>query len=100
MIRQSLPPRDAPRLEGLTNWWKILGIVQKAEKDPQDCIFGDSCKRQKVIPKDVLEEKCGQTIQSKEYCIWTLSEGGRRTYVDGQTVLCGERLPSSRPFSR
>ena len=44
---------------------KILGIAQKAEKDPQDVIFGDNCKRQKVIPKDVLEEKCGQTIQSK-----------------------------------
>ena len=56
MIRQSLPPRDAPRLEGLTNWWEILGIVQKAERDPQDCIFGNSCKRQKMIPKDVLEE--------------------------------------------
>ena len=44
---------------------KILGIVQKAERDPQDCIFGNSCKRQKMIPKDVLEEKCGQTIYSQ-----------------------------------
>ena len=44
---------------------RVLGTVQKAERGPQDCIFGDSCKRQKVIPKDVLEEKCGQTIQSK-----------------------------------
>ena len=44
---------------------KFLGIVQKAEKDPQDCIFGNSCKRQKMIPRDVLEEKRGQTIQSK-----------------------------------
>ena len=35
---------------------KILGILQKAERDSQDCIFGDSCKRQKMIPKDVLEE--------------------------------------------
>ena len=56
MIRQSLPPRDAPRLEGLTKLVKILGILQKAERDPQDCIFGNSCKRQKMIPKDVLEE--------------------------------------------
>ena len=34
---------------------KILGIVQKAESDPQDLVFGDSCKRQKVIPKDIME---------------------------------------------
>ena len=33
-----------------------MGILQKAERDPQDCIFGNSCKRQKMIPKDVLEE--------------------------------------------
>ena len=67
MIRQSLPPRDAQRLEGLTNLVKILGIVQKAERDPQDCIFGDSCKRQKVIPKDVLEEKVWSNRIVKEY---------------------------------
>ena len=53
------------RLERFDQFLKILGIAQKAERDPQDCIFWDSCKRQKVIPKDVLEEKCGQTIQSK-----------------------------------
>ena len=35
---------------------KILGILQKAERDPEDCIFGNSCKRQKMIPKDVFEE--------------------------------------------
>ena len=35
---------------------KILGIVQKAERDPQDLVFGDSCKRQKVIPKDIIEK--------------------------------------------
>ena len=33
-----------------------MGILQKAERDPEDCIFGNSCKRQKMIPKDVLEE--------------------------------------------
>ena len=33
-----------------------LGDSAKAERDPQDCIFGNSCKRQKMILKDVLEE--------------------------------------------
>ena len=79
---------------------RILGIVQKAERDPQDCIFGDSCKRQKVIPKDVLEEKVWSNHTVKEYIMRTLVGGRRQTYVNGQTVLCGDRLPSSRPFSR
>ena len=78
---------------------KILGIVQKAESDPQDLVFGDSCKRQKVIPKDIME-KVWSNLTVKEYIVGTLIEGRRRTHVDGQTVLCGERLPSSRPFSR
>ena len=100
MIRQSLPPRDAQGLEGLTNLVKILGVVQKAERDPQDWIFGDSCKRQKVIPKDVLKKECGQNHTVREYILRTLVGGRRQTYVNGQTVLCGDRLPSSRPFMR
>ena len=79
---------------------RILGIVQKAERDPQDCIFGDSCKRQKVIPKDVLEEKVWSNHTVKEYIMRTLVGGRRQTCVNGQTVLCGDRLPSSRPFMR
>jgi hypothetical protein len=46
---------------------RVLGTVQKAERGPQDCIFGDSCKRQKVIPKDVLEEKVWSNRIVKEY---------------------------------
>ena len=76
---------------------KILGIVQKAESVPQDLVFGDSCKRQKVIPKGIME-KVWSNLTVKEYIMRTLVEGRRRTYVDGQTVLCGERLPSSPPF--
>ena len=74
-----------------------LGTVQKAERDPQDLIFGDSCKRQKLIPKDIMEE-VWSNLTVKEYLMRTLIEERRRTYVDGQTVLCGERLPSSPPF--
>ena len=75
---------------------KILGIVQKAERDPQDCVFGDSCKRQKVIPKDIMG-KVWSNLTVKECIMRTLIEGRRRAYVDGQTVLCGERLSSNRP---
>ena len=55
------------RLERFDQLVKILGIAQKAERDPQDCIFGDSCKRQKVIPKDVMEEKVWSNHIVKEY---------------------------------
>ena len=75
---------------------KILGIVQKAERDPQDLVFGDSCEWQKVIPKDIME-KVWSILTVKEYIMRTLIEGRRQTHMDGQTVLCGERLPSSRP---
>ena len=44
-----------------------MGIAQKAEKDPQDCIFGDSCKRQKVIPKDVLKENVVKPYVQRGY---------------------------------
>ena len=44
---------------------KILGVVQKAESDPQDYDFGDSCKRQKVIPKDIIGGICGDGAEGK-----------------------------------
>ena len=53
-------------------------------------------KRQKLIPKDVME-KMWSKLSVKEYMMRTLIEGRRQTHVNGQTVLCGERLPSSRP---
>ena len=59
---------------------EILGIVQKAESDPQRCY-----------------EKVWLNLTVKEYIMRTLIEGGRQTHVDGQNVLCGDRLPSSRP---
>ena len=49
-----------------------------------------------MIPKDVMEQ-VWLKLPVKEYIMRTLIEGGRHTHVDGQTVLCGERLPSSRP---
>ena len=49
-----------------------------------------------MIPKDVMEQ-VWLKLPVKEYIMRTLIEGGRQTPVDGQTVLCGERLPSSRP---
>ena len=49
-----------------------------------------------MIPKDIME-KVWSNLTVKEYIVGTLIEGRRRTHVDGQTVLCGERLPSSRP---
>ena len=49
-----------------------------------------------MIPKDIME-KVWSNLTVKEYIMRTLIEGRRRTHVDGQTVLCGERLPSSRP---
>ena len=58
--------------------------------------LGIVAKRQKVIPKDIME-KVWSNLTVKKYLMRTLIEGRRRTYVDGQTVLCGERLPSSRP---
>ena len=67
---------------------KILGIVQKAERDPQDFIFGDSCKRQKVIPKDIME-KVWSNLTVKEYLMRTSIEGRRRTHVDGQPCCVG-----------
>ena len=30
---------------------RILGIVQKAESDPQDLVFGDSCKKAESDPQ-------------------------------------------------
>ena len=45
---------------------KILGIVQKAERDPQDLVFGDSCERQKVITKSIME-KVWSNLTVKEY---------------------------------
>ena len=53
-------------------------------------------KRQKVTPKDIME-KVWSSLTVKERIMRTIIEGRRRTHVDGQTVLCGERLPSSRP---
>ena len=80
---------------------KILGIVQRQKEIPKieslGIVFGDSCKRQKVIPKDIMEE-VWSNLTVKEYIMRTLIEGRRRTHVDGQTVLCGERLPSSPAF--
>ena len=58
--------------------------------------LGIVAKRQKVIPKDIME-KVWSNLTVKEYIMRTLIEGRRRTHLDGQTVLCGERLPSSRP---
>ena len=58
--------------------------------------LGIVAKRQKVIPKDIMEE-VWSNLTVKEYIMRTIIEGRRRTHVDGQTVLCGERLPSSRP---
>ena len=50
-----------------------------------------------MIPKDVME-KVWLKLPVKEYIMRTLIEGGgRQTHVDRQTVLCGERLPSSAP---
>ena len=46
-----------------------------------------------MIPKDVME-KVWSNLTVKEYIMRTLIEGRRQTHVDGQTVLCGERLPS------
>ena len=65
MIRQGLPPRDAQRLEGLTNWENLGDCAKGKKKIPKIETFGDSCKRQKLIPKDVLEIKYGQILQSK-----------------------------------
>ena len=62
---------------------RILGIVQKAESDPQDLVFGDSCKRQKAILKGVME-KVWSKLTVKEYIMRTIIEGRRRTHVDGQ----------------
>ena len=58
--------------------------------------LGIVAKRQKVIPKDIME-KVWSNLTVKECIMRTIIEGRRRTHVDGQTVLCGERLPSSRP---
>ena len=49
-----------------------------------------------MIPKDIME-KVWSNLTVQEYIMRTLIEGGRQTHVDGQTVVCGERLPSSRP---
>ena len=56
---------------------EFMGIVAKAESDPHR-YYG----------------KVWLSLTVKEYIMRTLIEGGRQTYVDGQTVLCGERLPS------
>ena len=58
--------------------------------------LGIVAKRQKVIPKDIME-KVWSNLTVKECIMRTIIEGRRRTHVDGQTVLYGERLPSSRP---
>ena len=58
--------------------------------------LGIVAKRQKVIPKDIME-KVWSNLTVKEYIMRTIIEGRRRTHVDGQTELCVERLPSSRP---
>ena len=58
--------------------------------------LGIVAKRQKVIPKNIME-KVWSNLTVKEYIMRTLIEGRRQTHVDRQTVLCGERLPSSRP---
>ena len=58
--------------------------------------LGIVAKRQKVIPKDIME-KVWSNLTVKECIMRTIIEGRRRTHVDGQTVLCEERLPSSRP---
>ena len=49
-----------------------------------------------MIPKDIME-KVWSNLTVKECVMRTLIEGRRQTHVDRQTVLCGERLPSSRP---
>ena len=46
---------------------RVLGIVQKAEKVPKIASLGIVAKRQKVIPKDVLEEKVWSNRIVKEY---------------------------------
>ena len=63
---------------------------------PKIVSLGIVAKRQKVIPKDIME-KVWSNLTVKECIMRTIIEGRRRTHVDGQTVLCGERLPSSRP---
>ena len=67
---------------------KILGIVQKAERDPQDLVFGDSCKRQKVIPKDIME-KVRSNLTVKEYMMRTIIEGRRQTYGTDKPCCVG-----------
>ena len=81
MIRQSLMPKEMLRD------WKV---------QPIGGIFGDSAEGKKRSPKMFLK-KCGQTLQAESSMVRTLIEGRRQTHVDGQTVLCGERLLSSRP---
>ena len=59
--------------------------------------LGIVAKGRKMIPKDIME-KVWSNLTVKECIMRTIIEGRRRTHVDGQTVLCGERLPSSPPF--
>ena len=66
----------------------ILGIVQTAERDPQDLVFGGSCKRQKAILKDFME-KVWSNLTVKECIMRTLIEGRRRTYVGDKPCCVG-----------
>ena len=63
---------------------------------PKIVSLGIVIKKQKMIPKDIME-KVWSNLTVKEYIMRTIIEGRRWTHVDRQTVLCEERLPSSRP---
>ena len=74
---------------------KILGIVQKAERDPQDLVFGDSCKKAESDPQRYYG-KVRSNLTVKEYMMRTIVEGRRQTYgTDNRAVWGATAIKSS-----
>ena len=46
---------------------KILGIVQKAERDPQDLVFGDSCKKAESDPQRYYGKSAVEPYSQRVY---------------------------------
>ena len=88
MIRQNLMPKEMLRdwkvqpiggifgesAEGKKGpqrcFWKnvkILGIVQKAERDPQDLVFGDSCKKAESDPQRYYGKSAVEPYSQRVY---------------------------------
>ncbi|MCP3669323.1 MAG: hypothetical protein GY814_02585 [Gammaproteobacteria bacterium] len=59
MIRQSLMPKEMLRDWKVQPIGGIFGDSAEGKKGPQRCfekrVHGDSCKRQKAIPIDIME---------------------------------------------